>query len=115
MSDAVRVEIGGKPLRCRHCGIDVFQYEDVRLEPARIGGFSGSGGQWGLFTSIYVCRGCGFVHPFAEADGVRHDRTPTAADVERIECMSCGKQIPADMQRCPACGWSWVTEQAEAR
>lgn len=109
----VRATIADRPLACRHCGADVFRHEDVRLDAARAGGLNGPGGLLGLFAGTYVCVDCGCVHLFAETDGVGHVRTGTDADVEKVECMSCGARIPAGARHCPACGWSWVTEGAE--
>lgn len=109
----VRATIAGKPLQCRHCAADVFRYEDTRLDAARVRGLNGPEGPWGLFTSTYICVGCGCVHLFAEADRARHVRTGTDADTERVECMSCEARIPAGAQQCPACGWSWTTESSD--
>jgi hypothetical protein len=39
------------------------------------------------------------------ADSVAADSAPEGA------CLSCGKPIPEEASRCPACGWSWAAEQ----
>ena len=101
----VHAEIAGKPLRCGHCGLDVFRYEETGLETGRIGG---------LFVMTYACSGCGCLHLFTEADGAKHLRTESTTDLEPIECLSCGTKLPAGSQRCPACGWTWAVEAAEA-
>jgi hypothetical protein len=98
----VRVEIAGKPLRCSHCEGDVFRYDEITFEVGRSGGF---------FANTYLCSGCGGVHLFAGAEQRRHLRTEVAAEVDPIKCLACGVRLPAEAQRCPACGWTWAVAE----
>ena len=34
-------------------------------------------------------------------------------DAEDLACMSCGKVIPPNQTKCPACGWSWEDAKEE--
>lgn len=36
----------------------------------------------------------------------KHPSTPKA-DPEPSQCISCGQEIPAGMEKCPKCGWSY--------
>jgi hypothetical protein len=51
-----------------------------------------------LANEAHYCRKCGVLV-------VQEERKEEPAD--DLACMSCGKPIPADAPRCPACGWSW--------
>ncbi len=65
-----------------------------------------------------------YFHPPGAAEAVQIDHTsrvfccqkcrtlmiapkPQTGQDEAIDCMSCGKTIPARAARCTACGWSW--------
>jgi hypothetical protein len=40
-------------------------------------------------------------------------RGPRKDDADESTCLSCGKDIPPDKTRCPACGWSWGGEAGD--
>jgi predicted RNA-binding Zn-ribbon protein involved in translation (DUF1610 family) len=131
MSEPLRVEVAGVPLRCKHCGADVFFQESAAIDRL-VGGVFHLEGWWGHQATIYVCSTCGFLHWFFEIGASRHEREsievmaerdeyfagggveelgPSAdieAMAERVECLACGATIPAGDSACPACGWSWV-------
>jgi hypothetical protein len=131
MSGPLRVEIAGEPLRCKHCGADVFFQESAGIDRLILGDLVHLEGWWGHHATIYVCIACGFLHWFFAIDTCRHERTDigeTAGDLaddaigglepgrlepelvpERVDCLACGQRIPAGASACPACGWSWVT------
>jgi ribosomal protein L37E len=52
---------------------------------------------------VYHCRSCGKVEFF-----VPPVENQTEDQAEDIECLQCGKTIPAESKGCPACGWSWI-------
>jgi predicted RNA-binding Zn-ribbon protein involved in translation (DUF1610 family) len=115
MSEAMRVEVAGVPLLCKHCGADVFYQESAALDRLALGGLFHLEGVWGHQATIYVCSACGFLHWFFAIDAGHHE--PVEAEememAEPIECLSCGQSIPAGASACPACGWSWESAGAE--
>ena len=113
MSEALRVEIAGVPLVCKHCGADDFYEESAALDRLALGGVFHLEGIWGHQATIYVCSACGFLHWFFATDTGRHRRTEAEEAAEMVECLACGQSIPAGALACPACGWSWETPEAE--
>jgi predicted RNA-binding Zn-ribbon protein involved in translation (DUF1610 family) len=113
MSEPLRVEVAGEPLRCKHCGADVFFENSVTLDHLALGGLVHLEGPWGHQATIYVCSACGFLHRFFAFNTGRHQRADAAEMAERVECLSCGESIPAGASACPACGRSWKSTGAE--
>jgi predicted RNA-binding Zn-ribbon protein involved in translation (DUF1610 family) len=113
MSEPLRVEIAGEPLRCKHCGADVFFEESVTLDRLALGGPLNLEGWWGHQGTIYVCSACGFLHWFFAIDTGRHEVADAEEMAEPVECLSCGQSIPAGASACPACGWSWESAGTE--
>ena len=104
MSEAMRVEVAGERLQCKHCGANGFFQEEVPLDRL---GLAGRSERWGQHATIYVCSSCGFLHWFFAIDLGRHERTDADEAAERVECLACGLSIPAAASACPGCGWSW--------
>jgi hypothetical protein len=50
-----------------------------------------------LATVAHYCRTCGILV-------IKEERGDAGDD---LTCMSCGREIPAHAQQCPACGWTW--------
>ncbi len=58
---------------------------------------------WDSFESLalFRCPACGKVEFFEFTD----------VPPEAITCLNCGETIPADRERCPACGWTWLESE----
>ena len=94
------VAVHGMPLICRHCGGGSF----ARLrEPIR--GLAGADGSVAPVIA-FACDACGQVTLFLETV-----RVPGPSD--RFACLECGMLIPAEMETCVACGWSYRTTAVE--
>jgi predicted RNA-binding Zn-ribbon protein involved in translation (DUF1610 family) len=52
-------------------------------------------------ASVFGCPKCGTLVIAQKA------RANTSTADDAVECMSCGKTIPAGATKCAACGWSW--------
>jgi predicted RNA-binding Zn-ribbon protein involved in translation (DUF1610 family) len=113
MSEPLRVEVAGEALTCKHCGADVFYQKSASSDRLALGGLFHLEGWWGHQTTIYVCSSCGFLHWFFAVDSSPHARVEAAEAAERVECLSCGRSIPAGAESCPSCGWSWEPAEAE--
>ena len=60
--DPTRIEIGGKALRCQHCGYDQFVEGEAQLQTATLTLLRL---EWlGKTANFYVCGECGFMHWF---------------------------------------------------
>ena len=107
MSEPLRVEIAGEPLRCKHCDANEFHEESTALDRVALGGLLLLEGAWGHRLTVYRCGRCGYAHLFFAADcgGLRREEAE-----EAIECLSCGVSLPIGASSCPSCGWSWVEE-----
>lgn len=104
MINSLEVEIAGRKLQCSHCETNVsfHQTESVQSGP---GGFLMPRFRR---TSVYTCSRCGLRHAFSS--GVMQPGTTVRDEAdERIECLSCGAEMPSDADSCPQCGWSWDT------
>lgn len=107
MSEPEIVQVGGKPLRCHHCGQGTFHPQRVSLGvpvSPPTGWWSGSGTKEAV---LLVCAGCGLgqlgfpgvaAKPLVEETTATQERKP-------IPCRSCGGRIPAGEMRCPECLW----------
>ncbi len=65
MSEAMRVEVAGERLLCKHCGANVFFQEESLLDRL---GLAALAQRWGHHATIYVCSSCGFLHWFFAID-----------------------------------------------
>ncbi len=68
------------------------------------------------YKRAHLCLGCGAL-TIEKPDLERPDMPPQnhiqmEARAEPTEGLSCGQMIPADTDRCPACGWSYGTTHA---
>jgi predicted RNA-binding Zn-ribbon protein involved in translation (DUF1610 family) len=113
MSEPQRVKVADEPLRCKHCGADVFYQKSAALDRLALGGLLHLEGWWGHQATIYVCSTCGFLHLFFAIDSSRHERSEAEAVIEPVECLSCGRSIPGNASSCPSCGWSWESVPPE--
>ncbi len=68
------------------------------------------------YKRAHLCLGCGALtieKPDQELpDMPPQNNTQVVARAEPTECLSCGQMIPADTDRCRACGWSYGTTHA---
>ena len=80
MSEPSRVTIGGRRLRCQHCGHGGFRAETATLDRVGLGFLQLGGLLWGHRATMYVCGRCGFLHWFFEAPDVEHAVEDLGAD-----------------------------------
>jgi len=100
MSDEERVTINGKPLTCGHCGNDVFLTRRAQLN-TRLATFLGL--DWiNESADVFVCSKCGQLHWFLRREGAAQQNE----DYD-VECVQCGKVIPAGESVCAHCGWTY--------
>jgi DNA-directed RNA polymerase subunit RPC12/RpoP len=109
MSSPGRTTVGGRDLKCQHCGHEEFYHRTTRLAEVALGRLLHFEGIWGQHTDIFVCASCGFAHLFLPVPDRRVERVATEPPPEE-ECLSCGKPIPGDAAKCPACGWTWSAD-----
>lgn len=113
MAEAMRVAVHGRDLRCQHCGHQEFFHKTAALDRRVLGGLVHLDGWFAHEAAIYVCGRCGFAHLFMPVPEAQHpsEQSPeTERRVAEDACLFCGKPIPAEAARCPACGWSWQGE-----
>lgn len=98
--------VAGVELNCKHCGGGTFVYRYIHLNTA---GLNADGPDWQEeFAHVYVCRACGYFHWFLANPAANENTEEFQADDNyEIQCMSCGRTIPAGASSCPACGWSY--------
>lgn len=112
MANAGRVSTGGRELRCQHCTHAEFYHQTATLDRVALGGLLHFEGMWGQHTDIYVCARCGFAHFFIPVPATQESRPkPRPKPVPEEACLSCGKMIPPDATKCPACDWTWSDEK----
>ncbi|MBC8289125.1 MAG: hypothetical protein H8E37_02310 [Planctomycetes bacterium] len=108
MSDPLEVEIAGRKLRCSHCESDVFFHRTEIVQT----------GPEGILSlgfrrmSVYTCSRCGLRHSFTP-NVERSETTLVPEADERVECLSCGAEMPSNADGCPKCGWSWDAADAD--
>ena len=94
VSDALSLNIAGIRLACHHCKSEKFHHRRAQLNTALATFFNFD---WlNESADIYVCSKCGYLHYFL---------APKVD--EEIQCITCGKTIPAGATSCPDCGWSY--------
>jgi DNA-directed RNA polymerase subunit RPC12/RpoP len=102
MEDLGQVFVKDRRLRCLHCGGQQFHQKEAFLQ---------SDGMWPHVPSIYVCARCGFAHFFMPVPEVERHFGKAVPPAREDGCLSCGKPIPSDATKCPACGWTWAAEE----
>lgn len=86
------VVIKEMPLICRHCGGGSFLRTDA--------------GPTGAPVIAYACEACGMVHLFL-------DSVEPQGPADRYACLECGMVLPAEMETCVACGWTYRSAAVE--
>jgi len=125
MSETTTVRINDRPLRCQHCGNQQFHHRTATVDRMAAGGLIHLEGVFGHYAAMYICGACGFTHWFSQVESAKHelgdgraaDDQPRRRERRTGEeaCLACGQAIPAEADRCPACGWSWgAVEDAPA-
>jgi DNA-directed RNA polymerase subunit RPC12/RpoP len=104
MSNARAVWVGGRSLSCPHCGHRQFFHGTKVLDILALDRMS----DWNDAADVYVCQRCGRVEWFFAVAGSKHE-----IGHRDTECLACGKEIPPEMTRCPACGWTWEAAENE--
>lgn len=103
LSDPQPYEIAGVPLRCRHCGRNLFHHRQAVLDR-----------MWlpiidlDVVTQridLFVCATCGYCQHFLDPWKEPEHERPVAE--ESIECLSCHTSIPPGQTRCDQCGWTY--------
>jgi ribosomal protein S27E len=106
MTEAQNVEIGGVALRCDHCDNDGFIWRRAQLNTALMTLLDMD---WlNESAQVYVCVACGRLHWFSESINSASDMSYP------IECMACGKTIPAGETECESCGWTYDAPDGES-
>ncbi|WP_196814487.1 hypothetical protein [Nocardia sp. BMG111209] len=99
-----RVSIAGVEVRCSHCDSREF-LERKGLITTR--GLAYLDLEWpNRSARVLQCSSCGHLEWFARLEPVDEDDTDDTPE-EDIECLSCGRAIPAGVMSCRHCGWSY--------
>lgn len=103
MEESVEVEgnlyeAAGKKITCSHCDGQRFGHADSLSELAGI--FNPHAKAQAGFLSMLSCKSCGRVELF-------NVKLKKLAEV--LECCGCGEPIPANMDKCTKCGWTYKT------
>jgi hypothetical protein len=113
MSVGETIRVKDQPLQCKHCGRDRFVHRTAQLSTTFLTLFD-----LGLLSKsaeVYVCSNCGFLHWFLEPEVMQPLSAQEAAEgsptddelAEPTDCLECHATIPAGIDTCPACGWSY--------
>ena len=105
MKDPVRIQIAGQLLQCSHCDSEVFFQHREAIQKADHLLFD----RWSV-TTVYVCSRCGCHQRFSRQNDPA-ETTPAEEVDERIVCLSCGAEMPSDVEKCQECGWSWESQE----
>ena len=116
MDNAKQITVNEVRLACKHCGSDRFTHTSGQLNTAAMTFFNLD---WlNASADIYVCEDCGFLHWFL-GESIRRDKgmdesvplpeepIPVDDTSSPSNCLACGKTIPAGIDGCPGCGWSY--------
>jgi hypothetical protein len=109
MSEGEPVKIKNRPLRCKHCGKGQFVQRSAQLNTDFLEFFDLA---WlNKSADVYVCTHCGFLHwfldPQVEQKTSAEESAPEEDVDEPTECLACQTKIPAGLEKCPSCDWSY--------
>jgi len=101
--EAKNVEVGGVALSCKHCGKLKFRHRQSRVNNAGLAFLKLE--ILDPHADIYICDGCGFLHWFLDPEDFKDTRL--GGDLAEVSCLSCGAEIPPEVEECGKCGWTY--------
>jgi hypothetical protein len=99
------------PIKCTLCGGELFDSRNAVIHATGLSAFLGNN------VTVLVCTLCGHLEWFLRGsiaaafegavDTLQGEDLGPDDTSEPIPCMACEATIPAGLDRCPACGWSY--------
>ena len=117
MGDASTAKIKDVPLSCKHCGHDRFYHSYAKISAMVMPFFEVD--FLDRSADVFKCENCGFLHWFHSVTiiyepevSLPEEPMPEDDVSTESECLACGKAMPAGIDTCPYCGWTYRKESS---